>query len=289
VALMQSTTVADRIIDQFKLMQVYDVKFREVARKKLDDKVQISVGKKDGLITVEVDDEDPQRSAEMANRFVEELRRLTDRLALTEAQQRRLFFEAQMQQTRDRMTKAQQALQASGLDQGAIKAEPRAAAEGNARLMAERTAAEVRLQAMRKSLVDSSPEVQQQLATIAALRSQLARLEANTPRQNSDDYIGKYRAFKYEETLFDLFSKQYELARVDESREGALIQVVDTAMPPERRSRPKRALTAVATTVGAFVALACYVLIRRAWRNSATSPANVDRSARLRAAWRGGR
>ncbi len=266
VALMQSVTVSDRIIEQFKLMQEYDAKFRQDARKELASNVRIAVGKKDGLITVEVDDKSPQRAADIANRYVDELRRMTSTLAITEAQQRRAFFERQLVQTRDKLTAAQQALQASGFSQGALKAEPKAAAEGYARLRAEVTAAEVRLQTMRGNLVDDTPEVRQQQAMLSALRSQLSKLEQAGDAVGGPDYVGKYREFKYQETLFELFARQYELARVDESREGALIQVVDVAAPPEKKSKPKRAITAAATTVATLLLLIAFVFIRNSWR-----------------------
>ena len=140
------------------------------------------------------------------------------------------------------MEKAQQALQASGFNVGALRAEPRAAAESYARLKAEITAAEVRTQVLRGSLADSAPEVQRQLAQLSALRAQLARLEQATDTNVGPDYLTKYREFKYRETLFELFARQYEIARVDESREGALIQIVDPAVPPEYKSKPKRAV-----------------------------------------------
>jgi len=266
VALMHSVTVSDRIIDQFKLMQEYDEEFRVEARKELAKNVRISVGKKDGLITVEVDDKSPQRAAAMANQYVSELRRMTSTIAVSEAQQRRVFFEHQLQQAKERLTAAQEALRASGFDAGAIKAEPKAAAEGYARLRAEVTAAEVRLQAMRGSLADDTPEVRQQQAMLSALRGQLARLEQSSDVNAGPDYVGKYREFKYQETLFELFARQYELARVDESREGALIQVVDVAQPPERKSKPKRGLIAVITTLAAAAVLLAGLLIRESWR-----------------------
>ncbi len=271
VALMQSATVSDRIIDQFKLMDVYQAKFRVDARKTLTGNARMMVGKKDGLITVEVDDESPQRAADIANRYVDELRRMTSSIAITEAQQRRLFFERQLAQTRDKLTSAQQALQASGFSQGAIKAEPKAAAEGYARLRAEVTAAEVRLQTMRGNLVDDTPEVRQQQATVAALRSQLSKLEQAGDSAGGPDYVSKYREFKYQETLFELFARQYEMARVDESREGALVQVVDMAAPPEKKSKPKRAVTAVVTTLATFLTLALFVFLRRWWRERAAA------------------
>ena len=288
VALMQSNTVTDRLIDQFKLMDVYEVKYRDDARRELAQNVRISVGKKDGLLTVEVDDTSPQRAAELANAHVEELRRISGGLALSEAQQRRIFFEGQLKQTRDRLTTAQQALQASGFTEGALKAEPRSAAEGYARLRAEATAVEVRLQALRRSLADNAPEVQQAQATLGALRAQLAQAERSTDASgaNGADYVSKYREFKYQETLFDLFARQYEVARVDEAREGALIQVVDAAQQPEKKSKPKRALTAVVTTLLTLLLLAGAVITRYFWRRSTAEPQNAEKLAQLRSALR---
>ena len=284
ISLLQSTTVADRLIDEFKLMQVYDEEYRLESRKELAKNVRISLGKKDGLITVEVDDVDPQRASEMANRHVDELRRLTSQLALSEAQQRRAFFETQLKDTRDALTTAQQKLQASGFNPGALKAEPKAAAEGYARLKAEVTAAEVRLQTLRGNLSDATPEVQQALTMLTALRAQLGKVEASTDLSGGPDYISKFREFKYQETLFELFSRQYELARLDESREGALIQVVDVAKPAERKSKPKRAITAVATTLVVLLLLAAFVVTRHFWRQSLTRPEKAAKLAQLRAA-----
>jgi uncharacterized protein involved in exopolysaccharide biosynthesis len=265
VALLQSRTVADRLIDEFKLMQVYDEKYRDKAREELARNVRISLGKKDGLIAIEVDDEDPQRAADMANRHVDELRRLTDLLALSEAKQRRVFFEAQLTQTRDRLTQAQQALQASGFSQGALRADARASAESYARLRAEATAAEVRLQTLRRNLAETTPEVQQASSVLGALRAQLARVEGSTDLSGAPDYISKFREFKYQETLFELFARQYEVARADESREGALIQVVDTAKPAERKSKPRRTLVTAISYAAALVAIALLLIGRDAW------------------------
>lgn len=284
VALLQSTSVADRLVDEFKLMSVYDTNFRFEARKALAGNSRITLGKKDGLIAVEVDDTDPQRAAAMANRHVDELRRITSQLALTEAQQRRVFFEEQLKKTRDDLTVAQTALQASGFNPGALKAEPRAAAEGYARLRAEVTSAEVRLQTLRRNLAETTSEVQQAQATLGALRGQLARTESPVDPTGGPDYVGKFREFKYQETLFDLFSRQYELARLDESREGALIQVVDVAQPAEHKRWPKRALTAAATTVFTLLLLGALVLARHFWRQSVRRPDQAAKLAQLRAA-----
>ena len=279
VALLQSANVQDRIIDRYTLIEVYDVRYRVDARRELSENVRVSLSKRDGIIAVEVDDHSPQRAAEIANSFVDELQRLTATLAITEAQQRRVFFEQQLAKTRDKLTAAQVALQTSGFNAGALKSEPRAAAEAYARLRAETTAAEVRLQALRGSLVDTAPEVSQQVAIVNALRGQLARTETESDTAAGANYIGKFREFKYQETLFELFSRQYELARVDEAREGALVQVIDKAQQPERKSRPKRAIVAVFATLGAAAVLVLWVLMRRRWREMP-----VERTERLRRA-----
>ena len=288
VALMQSTTVQDSMIDRFDLMKRYEKELRSDSRLSLGQNSRVSLSKRDGIITVEVDDESPQRATEMANGYVEELRRLSSTLAITEAQARRTFFERQLAQTRDRLAAAQVALQASGFNAGALKSEPRAAAEAFAKLRAEATAADVRLQSLRSSLVDGAPEVVQQQAALSALRSQVSKMESETIKDGGVDYITRFREFKYQETLFDLFSRQYELARVDEAREGMLLQVVDVATVPDRKSKPRRALVGVGTTLGTAVILVLWVLGADALRRLRTQPEGAQRLDQLKQAVRGG-
>ena len=264
VALMQSTTVSDRLIDHFKLMGVYESQFRVDARKVLASRARFAIGKKDGLITIEVEDTSPQRAADIANHYIAELRRLTGTLAVTDAQQRRAFFEEQLKLTRDRLVRAQEALQASGFSSGALKAQPQAAAEAYARLRAEATAAEVRLHAMRVELADNTPEVRNQQAVLDALREQLKRVGEPSEIKGDPDFIGRFREFKYQEALFELYARQFEMARADEAREGALIQVIDQATPPERRTRPKRTLTAILATLIALL-LTSMVIVAVDW------------------------
>lgn len=287
VALLKSAQVEDRLVDGFGLQASYDVKTRSEAREKLEQRMHVVAGKKDGLITVEVDDESPQRAAEMANRSIDELRRLTAQLALTEAQQRRVFFEGQLTTTRDKLTAAQQALQSTGFNAATLRAEPRAAAEGYARLRAEVTSNEVRLQALRRSLTDEAPEVQTLQSALGTLRSQLARLESTLETGGGPDYIAKYREFKYQEALFDMFARQFELARVDESKESALIQVIDPASAPELKSRPRRGLIAAGVAVGTAVLLLLLVVVRNLWSQAAQSPGGAERARAVRHALRG--
>ncbi|PTT75051.1 lipopolysaccharide biosynthesis protein [Pelomonas sp. HMWF004] len=262
VSIMQSATVGNRVIDRFKLMDVYESKFRGDALKILGGNTRIAAGKKDGLISLEVDDEDPARAAQMANAFVEELRWVTNNLALTEAQQRRAFFEQQLRQTKESLLTAQAQVQKTGFTAGALKSEPKAAAEAYARTKAEIAAVEIRLGILRKTLTGNAPEVQQQASALSGLRGQLAQLERPAESPGNQDYVSAYREFKYQEALFEVFSKQFELAKLDEAREGTLIQVLDPATPPERRSKPKRSMIALGAAVGAGFALTAFFALR---------------------------
>jgi len=289
VAFLKSRSVQDALIDRFKLTERYATKFREDARSAISGSVQIASGK-DGLITIDASDKDPQFAAQLANAHVEELGRLLNRLAVTEAQQRRVFFEKQLANAKDNLVKAEQALKSSGVNSSALKASPGAAVEALAKLKAGITAQEIKLASMRGYLTESAPDFKQAQTELSAMRGQMARAEKEEPatagaNSGDSDYIAKFRDFKYHETLFELFAKQYEIARVDESREGAIIQVVDIAQPPERKSKPKKALIAMMTTLAVGFALLLFIFVRQGLRGAAQTPESAEKLARLRGAW----
>ncbi|MGM9484172.1 Wzz/FepE/Etk N-terminal domain-containing protein [Roseateles sp. NT4] len=268
VALLNSANLSDKIIDKFGLVEVYDVKYKMDARKRLEENTRFGVGKKDNIIAVEVDDHDPQRAADMANTYLQELRKLNDTLTIGEAKQRRVFFEQQLKQTQVNLGNAQLTLQKSGFNPGALKSEPKSAAEIYAKLQGVTAAAEVKLEALRRSMNDSAAEVQQQMGVVAGLHSQLAKQERPASSQSDQDYIAAYREYKYHEALFDIFARQFELAKVDEAREGNLFQVIDVATAPERKSKPKRLYIAAGVAYAGFM-LACYWFWRKHHKQSA--------------------
>ena len=285
VAFLKSRSVQDALVDRLKLMERYETRFREDALNALGGSIQIASGK-DGLITIDVSDKDPAFAAQLANAQVEELGKLLNRLAVTEAQQRRLFFEKQLTNAKDNLVKADQALRASGVNSSALKATPGAVVEGMAKLKAGITVQEIKLASMRGYLTDSAPDFKQAQTELAAMRAQMARAEKEEPAPISgdSDYIARFRDFKYHETLFELFAKQYEMARIDESREGAVIQVLDAAQPPERKSKPNKAMIAMLTTLAVGFALLLFVFIRQALRGAAQSPESAKKLSRLRLA-----
>lgn len=271
VAIMQSVTVGNRIVDRFKLMEAYDAKLRVDALKNLSTNVRISVGKKDNLISIDVDDSDPTRAAAIANAYVDELRWVTNNLALTEAQQRRSFFQQQLLETKATLQEAQLQVQKAGFTAGALKSEPKAAAEAYARTKADIASTEIRLSTLRKMLTDSSPEVQQLTTALAGLRAQLGQLERPLEGSSNQDYVSAYREFKYQEALFEIFAKQFEIAKMDEARDGVLIQVLDKATPPERKSKPKRAMIAILSTVMVGLVFTVYFSVRALRRRTVAS------------------
>jgi tyrosine-protein kinase Etk/Wzc len=284
VAFMKSRAIEHKLIERFDLINRYEAELRDDAVKALEAASRINSGK-DGLITVEFDDKDPAFAAQVANAYVEELGQLMNRLAVTEAQQRRVFFEKQLKQAQSNMVAAEQALQASGVSASVLKSSPEAAVAAVAQLQAQVAAQEVKVQSLRGYLAESAPEFKQALTELAALRTQVAKAESasgSAAAGKGGDYIAKFRDYKYHQTLFELFAKQYEIAKVDEAREGAVIQVLDAAVPPERKSKPKKALIAVLATLASGFALLLFVFVRQALRNAGQEPETAAKLQQIR-------
>lgn len=284
VAMLKSRTVAQALAQKFDLKALYEEDLLDDTLKVLEKRSRIAAGK-DGLISVEVDDHDPRRAADIANAYVAQLEQMMARIAVTEAGRRRMFFEKQLKQAKDDLTRAEIALRAGGVSEAVLKTAPQSALEPLARLKAMVTATEVRVSAMRGAMTDSNPELRQAERELDALRTQLSkaqRSDTTSATGSGAEYITRYRDFKYQEMLFELMAKQYEVARLDEAKEGALLQVVDPALPPERKSKPKKSLVAVVTTLASSVLLTVFVFIRHALRSAGANPESATKLQRLR-------
>ncbi len=282
VGMLKSRTVADNIITRFNLDKSFDEDYLSNTRRRLANVTTITAGR-EGIITIEVDDKDPKRAADLANAYVDELKRLTKVLAVTEASQRRLFFEQQLVQAKDNLTAteiaARQGLQKGGLAQ--VDAQGRSMIEVTARLRAQISAKEVQLGAMRTFAAEGNPELQRVQEEIQALRRELSRIEGSSPigavargdvSGNSGlDNLGRLRDVKYYEFLYELLAKQYELAKIDEAKDATVVQVMDKAIEPDRKSKPKRTLIVL---LSMFVAL--FVSILWAFVQEAATRAKAD-------------
>ena len=288
VGMLKSRTVADNLISRFELGKVYDEARLSDTRKRLEKDTTIVAGR-DGIITIEVDDRDSKRAAELANAYVDELMKLTKVLAVTEASQRRLFFERQLLQAKDNLTAAEvaarQGLQKGGLAQ--VDAQGRSMIEVTARLRAQISAKEVQLGAMRTFAAEANPELQRTQQELEALRRELARIEGSSSvaavgRGDASggsglDNLGRLRDVKYYEFLYELLAKQYELAKIDEAKDATVIQVMDKAIEPDRKSKPRRSLIVMLFTFVALFASMLWVLIHEVIVRAKTDPRQASR------------
>jgi tyrosine-protein kinase Etk/Wzc len=297
VGMLKSRTVADNIIARFDLHAHYRMDTLVETRRELADNTQISAGR-DGLITIEFQDVAADRAAAIANAYVEELDRLTQTIAVTEAAQRRLFFERQLHQAKNDLGSAEVALKETQEKTGLIKLDDqgRAIIEAVATLRAQVAAKEVELRAMRTFTTEQNPDYRRAQQQLAGLRAELTKLERSSSSDTGNlflptgmvpeaglEYLRKFRDVKYQETIFELVAKQFEAAKIDEAKEATIVQVVDRAVPPDRRSSPNRILiVAVSVFVAAFAAVASAVLIE-AWRQLGESDIGRAKRARLRA------
>lgn len=309
VNLLKSDSVQRTLAARFDLYKRYDVEQYEVMRNELPRYVRVSSDKKSGVITLEVDDRDPKFAAELANAYPVELAKVLGRLAVSEAQQRRVFFDQQLKETKEHLVKAEQALRAVQEKSGMIVLDQQAEAiiKAVAELKTRIIEREVRLKVMRTSTTAQNPDVQLLTSELAALRGELARMESSVPPTVKSasatgggidipigklpaaaiDYVRAAREVKFQETMLASMLRQYEAAKLDEAKEGPVLQQVDVAQPPDRKSKPSRALIVLGSALAAVLLSSAYVI----WRRYRALMREQDPEAalaweRMAAAWR---
>jgi uncharacterized protein involved in exopolysaccharide biosynthesis len=277
VGMLKSRTVEDAMVQHFGLMQEYHRRYLSDARKVFERRSTVDGSNKDGLIYISVEDHDPHRAAELANGYVDQFRALSEHLAITEASQRRLFFEQELEQAKNNLANAEEALKQTEQTTGLIQldSQARALIESAATLRAQVDAKEVQIQGMQTYATGENAQLVQAQRELEGLRAQLARLGGKedlsgggiiVPKgqvpEASLEYVRKLRDVKYYDAIFDILARQFELAKLDEAKQGALIQVVDSAIPPDKRSFPKRTLITLGATILGFFFGVFLVLIQ---------------------------
>lgn len=282
IGMLKSRTLQDAMIRRFDLMAFWKADLESSARDQLTGMSNITSGK-DSIITIEVTDQDPKRAAEMANAYIDELYKLTKSIATTEASRRRLFFEQQFQQAKDQLAAAEMAAR-QGLERGGIVKvddQGRTMVETSARLRGQITVKEVQIGAMQSFAAPGNPELRMAQQELAVLKSELARTEGEnagkTKVSRSEgiqgfENLNLLRDLKYFETIYELLAKQYEMAKLDEAKDSAIIQVMDAAIPPDRKSKPKRtSIVILATLAAGFVAI-LFAFIKEALMKATQDP-----------------
>jgi tyrosine-protein kinase Etk/Wzc len=268
VAMLRSETVEDGVVHDYELQREYHARLVSDARKAFEQHATVDGSGKDGLIHISVEDHDPNRAAQLANGYVDEFRDLSKHLAFTEAQQRALFFQQQLEQSKDNLANAEEALKRTEQSTGLIQLDSQAKAliESAAGLRAQIAAKEVQIQAMQTYATGENAQLVETQQELESMRAQLAKLGGSEESGDSLmvpkgkvpeaglEYVRKLRDVKYYETIFDILAKQFEIAKLDEAREGSMVQLVDPAIPPDRKSFPKRGLiTIIAAAAGFFL------------------------------------
>jgi tyrosine-protein kinase Etk/Wzc len=296
VALLKSRTVEDAMVDRFHLVELYHTKRRSDAIKRLEKVADIESGAKDGLIRITITDKDPQRAADMANGYVDEFKKFSATLAVTEASQRRLFFEQQLSGAKDNLANAEEGLKRTEQKTGLIQldAQARAAIQLIAELRAQVAAKEAQISAMRSFATGENPGLQMAEQELAGLQAQEQKMGAASedttnaliPKGNMQEagieYVRKVRDVKYYETIFDLLARQYEVAKVDEARQGSVVQVVDRAIVPDHRSFPVRSTIVLGAAFFGLIVGVFWVLTIEELRRLSNSPAEGLQLARLK-------
>jgi tyrosine-protein kinase Etk/Wzc len=276
VAILGSRTIADDLIHRFNLREIYQRSSWLETREMLARRSHFSAGG-GPLIRIAVEDRDPKRAAALANAYLEALAKQNQRLALTESAQRRLFFEGQLDAQKKSLAEAEAVLKETQERTGVLQvnAQVESTIGSLARLRAEVTSREVALSSLKNAATPQNPEVIRQETEIATLREQLRDLEVSRDSGPPGDpliptgrvpkagleYVRALREVKYNETLFELIARQYEVARIDEAKDAPVIQIVDQAIPPERKTWPPRMLFALAGAMaGGVLATAIAVM-----------------------------
>jgi uncharacterized protein involved in exopolysaccharide biosynthesis len=292
VAMLTSRTIEDTLINRFDLRKVYGVKRYQDARKKLESHSEV-IATKEGLISISVTDHEPRRAADIANAYVDELHNLNQNLAITEASQRRLFYEQQLKAERDEMSVAELALKQVQEKSGLLQpdAQGKTIITSIADLRAQVANHEVQLQTMRSYATPNNPDLKRAETELAGLRGQLAKLEHSAAAAGNGnievpagqfpqaelEYLRRARELKYHEALYDFLGKQLEAARIDEGQNAILVQVVDNAVEPEKKSGPKRMLIVLVSTITAFLLACVGVLFAEVLRRKQQDPREGDR------------
>jgi uncharacterized protein involved in exopolysaccharide biosynthesis len=246
---LKSRTVENALVERFHLQALYHRKYLSSTRRHWERETSVDTGLKDGLIRLSVTDRDPRRAAELANGWVEEYRRFSATLAVTEASQRRLFFERQLADARENMARAEEEMKQTEQRTGVMELDGQAHAmiASAAMLRAQVAAKQVEIQAMREFAADQNPDLERARQELSGLEGQLAAMDVDNDRRGGDlvaprgkvgeaglEYARALREVKYREMVQELLTRQYEAARIDEARQGSLVQIVDPAAVPDR-------------------------------------------------------
>jgi capsule polysaccharide export protein KpsE/RkpR len=284
VEILESRTVADRLIDEFQLNKEYHTTKVEYTRKQLEAHTKVNEDRKSGVITITVTSVQPDRAAAIAQAYVKELDRLVSQLSTSSARRERIFLEERLKTVKGDLDEAatrfsEFASKNTAID---IPAQGKAMVEAAAVLQGQLIAAEAEASGLEKIYTVNNLRVKALQARIVELREQLQKLGGSTsPAEVRNDnalypsirklpllgvtYTDLYRRTRIEETVYELLTQQYELAKVQEAKEIPTVKVLDSAVVPTVKSSPHRVALTGCGTVLVFCGTAVWMVVRKKW------------------------
>ena len=298
MGVLQSRTVRDHIVHRFDLKKVYGERLEEFARQDLAENTSISEDRKSGILTMNVTDRDAKRAVAIATAYVEELDALMAQLSTSSARRERVFLDQRLSSVKQDLDSAAKDFSQFATKNGTIDIteQGKAMVTAAAALEGQLIAAQSELEGLKQIYTDSNVRVRATQARIAELQHQIEKFSgkpapAYDPSRDSSSetypalrqlpvlgvpYANLLRRLKIEETVYEILTKEYELAKVQEAKEIPTVKVLDSAEVPERKSSPPRLLIVFLGTIFSFALGIVWVLSKSRWEEvEAQDPAKV--------------
>lgn len=289
IGVLQSRTVLTALITKFDLRKVYRKKLWIDAGKTLVRRTDIKEDKKSGIITITVSDRSPQRAAQMAQEYVNQLNFVITELNTSSARREREFLEGRLKQVNAGLEVAERnfgdfASKNAAID---IPEEGKAMLEAGAELQGELIAAQTELQGLRQIYADDHVKVRSMQARVDELQRQIQNLGGKSGSAgdvaNADgdalyptirklpvlgvQYADLLRTAKVQEAVFEVLTQEYELAKVQEAKEVPSVKVLDAPNIAERKSFPPRRVITIVGTLLTFVGAMLWIIGRDRWEH----------------------
>ena len=286
VGILGSETVQDRLIEQFQLKKVYGSSNSKIedTRNALAQRTEISEDRKSGIISIGVTDHDPKRAAAMAQAYVAELDRLVALVSTSSARRERVFLEGRLEKVKADLDTAAKnfsdfASKNTAID---IPAQGKAMVEAAAVLQGQMIAAQAELSGLQQIYTDSNARVRALQARVNELNKKLNEIGGGGTDGNSSPgnslypsirklpilgvtYADLYRQTKIQETVYELLTQQYELAKVQEAKEIPTVKVLDPALVPTKKSFPPRTMIVFVSTLLGIAVMTMWIVGRAQW------------------------
>jgi uncharacterized protein involved in exopolysaccharide biosynthesis len=301
IGILRSDAAQSRLVEQFGLKKVYGARLDQDARAALDERTVISEDRKSGIISISVTDRSPERAAALARGYVDQLNSLISELSTSSAHRERVFLEERLGVAKHELDDASNGLAQFSSQSGTVDLQTmgKAALDAAGTLAGELIVAQSELEGLRQIYSDSNPRVRSLTARVGELRKDLEKLGGarNAPAElgpsggtasgSQDDrlldmpypslrslpllgvkYADYYRRAKIQETVYELLTQQYELAKIQEAKETPSVKVLDRPKVAERKSSPPRLLITVLGGFLVFCAAIAWVVGSATWHAS---------------------